>query len=141
MVPQIEDENNSRECKLYSHSRFLCLHKINNARRYIVTKLSDKISVLLSWPKGVLAMIRSRLKELLGKKRWTQAKLAQVTGIRPTTLSNIARDMIVRVPVEDLDLICEALNCQPGELYEWIPNDIPRIARNRNGEPIRPIKD
>jgi len=87
-------------------------------------------------------MIRIHLLELLGRKRWTsQAKLARVTGIRPTTISELAREMASSISVENLDLICEALDCQPGELITFEPNEIPRIERNQRGDPIRPVRD
>ena len=75
-----------------------------------------------------MAMIRIHLSALLGKKRWTQAKLAQVTGIRPSTIS------------EMFDLICEALDCTLDELITYEPDKIPKIERNSKGNPIRPVK-
>ena len=51
-------------------------------------------------------MIRIHLSALLGKKRWTQAKLAQVTGIRPSTISELYREMATRVTLDHFDLIC-----------------------------------
>ena len=86
-------------------------------------------------------MIRIHLSALLGKKRWTQAKLAQVTGIRPTTISELYREMTTRVTLEHLDLICEALDCTLDELVTFEPNKIPKIERNYEGKPIRPVKD
>lgn len=86
-------------------------------------------------------MIRIHLLELLGRKRWKQAKLAQVTGIRPTTISEFSREILTSLTFENLDLICEALDCQPGELITWEPNKIPRIERNQRGDPIRPVKN
>ena len=86
-------------------------------------------------------MIRSNLLELLGRKRWKQAKLSRVTGIRPNTISEFARDIAPSITIDKLDLICEALDCQPGDLLSFEPNQIPRIERNRQGEPIRPVRD
>ena len=86
-------------------------------------------------------MIRIHLSALLGKKRWTQAKLAQVTGIRPSTISELYREMTTRVTLEHLDLICEALDCTLDELVTFEPNKIPKIVRNHEGKPIRPVKD
>ena len=86
-------------------------------------------------------MIRIHLSALLGKKRWTQAKLAQVTDIRPTTISELYREMATRVTLEHFDLICEALDCTLEELVTFEPNKIPKIERNHEGKPIRPVKD
>ena len=89
---------------------------------------------------GVMAMIRIHLAELLGRKHWKQAKLAKVTGIRPTTISEMCREIIVRVTLDDFDLICEALDCRLDELITREPDVIPRIERNQNGDPIRPAR-
>lgn len=91
------------------------------------------------FPRGI-AMIRIHLSALLGKKRWTQAKLAKVTGIRPSTISEYYREMTTRITVDHLDLICEALGCTSEELITREPNKIPRIECNSKGDPIRPVK-
>lgn len=72
-------------------------------------------------------MIRIHLSALLGKKRWTQAKLAQVTGIRPSTISEMYREISTRVTLEHFDLICEALDCTLDELITYEPDKIPKI--------------
>lgn len=48
--------------------------------------------------------------------------MSQVTGIRPTTISEIYNEVVERLNVEHLDRICEALDCDIGDLIEYIPN-------------------
>ena len=79
-------------------------------------------------------MIRIHLSALLGKKRWTQAKLAQVTGIRPSTISELYREMATRVTLEHFDLICEALDCELSDLVVRVPSKEPAV-RIRPGSP------
>lgn len=67
-------------------------------------------------------MIRNHLSRILGEKRWTQAKLARVTGIRPATIHLIYNEMIERINIEHLDRICEALDCTVADLLEYRPN-------------------
>lgn len=86
-------------------------------------------------------MIRIHLSELLGKKRWTQARLARITGIRPSTINEMYHEFIARVTLEHLDLICEALDCTLDEFITFEPNKVPRIRRNHDGKPIGPNKD
>ena len=57
-------------------------------------------------------MIRILLSTRLGERRWTQADLARMTGIRPGTINDLYNEMAERVNLEHLDLICEALNCK-----------------------------
>ena len=67
-------------------------------------------------------MIRIRLSRLLGERRWSQAKLSDITGIRATTISYIYNDQPVRVPLEYFDRICNALGCDLSDLLEYTPD-------------------
>lgn len=69
------------------------------------------------------------VKVLLAKRHMTQKQLAERTGIRYDTISKISLGTISRVPVDVLDRICQALNCQPGDLMEYIP-DLPDDSAN-----------
>lgn len=63
--------------------------------------------------------IRFRLKVLLAERNMTQKQLAEMTGIRPPTISAIATNTVKHIPVNVIERICEALNCQPGDLMEY----------------------
>lgn len=65
-------------------------------------------------------MIKSTLKVMLARREMTQKQLAEVTGIRPPTISALATGQIKHIPVDVLDRVCEALDCQPGEILERI---------------------
>ncbi len=81
-------------------------------------------------------MIRILLSTKLGEIRWTQADLARATGIRPNTISELYHELVERVNLEQLDLICEALNCEPSELIVREPNKSPK---NEKGSLISQI--
>lgn len=74
-------------------------------------------------------MIKIHLSRLLGERRWTQADLARKTGIRPTTISEIYNEIIERINLDHLDLICEALNCEVSDLLEYKPNKKRRTGK------------
>ena len=57
-------------------------------------------------------MIRILLSTRLGELRLTQAELARMTGIRPSTINELYHEIAERVNLEHLDLICEALGCE-----------------------------
>ena len=80
-------------------------------------------------------MIRILLSTRLGERRWTQADLARMTGIRPSTINDLYHEIADRVNLEHLDLICEALDCELWELITLEPNSEPRI-KSRTGAPI-----
>ena len=58
----------------------------------------------------------------LARKKMTQKRLAEITGIRPPTISKIFLGTIDRIPVDVLDRICQALDCQPGDLMTHVPD-------------------
>ena len=61
-------------------------------------------------------MIRILLSTRLGELRWTQADLARKTGIRPSTINDLYHELAVRINLEHLDLICEALDCDISDI-------------------------
>lgn len=75
-------------------------------------------------------MIRIHLSKLLGERRWTQAYLAQMTGIRSATISDIYNEVAERLNIEHLDRICEVLDCDLSDLIEYIPNKQKKTGRN-----------
>lgn len=72
-------------------------------------------------------MIRILLSTRLGERRWTQADLARMTGIRPSTINDLYHEIAERVNLEHLDLICEALECDISDIIKKVPNSEPRI--------------
>lgn len=78
-------------------------------------------------------MIRILLSTKLGELRWTQADLARITGIRPNTINEMYHELVDRVSLEQLDLICEALNCELNELIVRVPNNVPKIIHTPKG--------
>lgn len=84
-------------------------------------------------------MIRILLSTRLGELRWTQADLARKTGIRPTTINELYHEMVDRVNLEHLDLICEALDCDLDDLIIRVPNNEPKILHTRTGK-LKPTK-
>lgn len=74
-------------------------------------------------------MIKILLSRKLGELRWTQADLARKTGIRPSTISEMYHELIERVNLEHLDLICEALDCELEEIIVRV--DPPKIGNTR----------
>lgn len=59
-----------------------------------------------------------------------QADLTRLTGIRPTTISELYNEVAERVSLDHLDKICEALSCTLDELLEYIPNQRPRTGKD-----------
>lgn len=68
-------------------------------------------------------MIKSKLKVMLAIREMTQKDLAEKTGIRPPTVSAICTGNVKQYPMYALDKICEVLDCQPGDILEYVPKE------------------
>ena len=80
-------------------------------------------------------MVRILLSTLLGERKWSQADLARMTGIRPNTISDLYNEIAQGIRLEHLDLICEALDCNVEDLIRVTRDKEPRI-RSRAGVPL-----
>ena len=69
-------------------------------------------------------MIKSLLSKKLGELRITRTELSLATGIRLNTISALYNDVLDRVSMDQLDKICEALDCDLSEILVWEPNKI-----------------
>lgn len=68
-------------------------------------------------------MIKIKLSDLLGKNKMTQKALAEITHIRPATISKMYYEEVKRIDVNQLNNICKAFNCEISELLEYIPDE------------------
>ncbi len=78
-------------------------------------------------------MIRILLSRKLGELKMNQADLARATGIRPNTINELYHEIADRVSLEQLDLICEALDCDLDELIVRVPDEKSKITHTRRG--------
>ena len=69
-------------------------------------------------------MIKFRVKVMLAMREMTQKELAERTGIRPPTISAICLGTVKHLPIEALDKICAALDCQPADIMEYVKDDV-----------------
>lgn len=65
-------------------------------------------------------MVKFKVKVMLAIREMTQKELAERTGIRPPTISAICTGAVKHLPVDVLDKMCAVLDCQPGDLMEYI---------------------
>ncbi|MEW9700700.1 helix-turn-helix domain-containing protein [Paenibacillus sp. SI8] len=76
-------------------------------------------------------MIRFKLSEMLEKRGMTMYQISKQTGIRPNTLSQWVNNEKLReedkhvkaVSIEVLNQLCEALDCVPGDLLQYLPDN------------------
>lgn len=68
-------------------------------------------------------MIRIKLSDLLGKHKMSQKALADITHIRPATISKMYYEEVKRIDVRQLNNICKAFNCEVSDLLEFVPDE------------------
>ncbi len=67
-------------------------------------------------------MIKNNLSEILGRKRLKMSELAEMAGLNRNTVLNLYHAKSTRIEFGVLNKLCAALDCQPGDLIEYIPD-------------------
>ena len=67
--------------------------------------------------------IQVNLNVMLARRRMRSKDLAQAIGITEANLSLLKSGKVRGVRFATLDAICRALDCQPGDLLEWLPDE------------------
>ena len=57
---------------------------------------------------------------MLAKRKMSSGKLAELVGITPANLSILKTGKAKAVRFSTLDKLCRALNCQPGDILEFV---------------------
>jgi len=68
-------------------------------------------------------MIRVRLDYILLDRRMKLVELAERTGLALNNLSLLKTGKVKAIRFSTLAAICKALECQPGDLLEYVPDD------------------
>ena len=66
-------------------------------------------------------MIVLRLDRVLADRKMRSKELAERVGISEVNLSRIKTGRISAVRFSTLDAICRVLDCQPGDILEYVP--------------------
>ena len=67
--------------------------------------------------------IRVNLDFMLIKRGMTLTALAEAVGVTQANLSILKTNKARAIRFSTLDAICRELDCQPGELLEYLPED------------------
>lgn len=65
---------------------------------------------------------------LLAQRRMSVAEFADAVGITPANVAVLKNGRAKAVRFSTLDAVCRVLDCQPGEILRWVPDEaeIPR---------------
>ena len=67
--------------------------------------------------------IRINLDVMMAKRKIGVGELAERVGIPPAHVSILKNGRAKAVRFTTLDALCQALDCQPGDILEWVPGD------------------
>ncbi|MBU6122180.1 helix-turn-helix domain-containing protein [Hymenobacter siberiensis] len=73
-----------------------------------------------------------RLDVMLARRKMSLSALAAAVDITLANLSILKSDKAKAMRFSTLEAICQALDCQPGDLLEYVPGDGP-IAHSDDG--------
>lgn len=62
---------------------------------------------------------------MLARRKMRSRELAEHVGITEQNISLLKSGKVRGVRFDTLDAICRALQCQPGDLISWVPDEGP----------------
>ena len=68
-------------------------------------------------------VIKSKLAVILAEREMKLTELEEKTGISLNNLSILKTGKAKAVRFSTLNEVCKALNCQPGDLFQYIPDE------------------
>ncbi len=60
---------------------------------------------------------------MLAKRKMSVTELSEKVGITMANLSILKNGKAKAIRFSTLEKICEALECQPGDIFEYVPDD------------------
>ncbi|MGQ9557722.1 MAG: helix-turn-helix domain-containing protein [Desulfurispora sp.] len=66
-------------------------------------------------------MIINKLSEIMGRNRFKIKDVVERSELARNTVTELYYDRAKMISFETMDKLCRALNCQPGDLFEYIP--------------------
>lgn len=64
-----------------------------------------------------------KLFDLLNRKGLKKGDLIKMTNMSSATVAKLANNKVVQTDV--INRVCAALECQPGDIMEFIPDEVP----------------
>lgn len=72
---------------------------------------------------GHFMTIHCKLSTILGEKRLKMSDIVRETGLAKGTIHALYHDRVQKVDYRVIDKLCKVLNCEPGDLLKYSPDD------------------
>ena len=69
-------------------------------------------------------MIIVNLDVMMARRKIGLGELAEKVDITPANLSILKNNKARAIRFSTLDALCNALNCQPGDILAWLPDEV-----------------
>ena len=60
---------------------------------------------------------------MLAKRKMSVTELSERVGITMANISILKNGKAKAIKLDTMDKICRALDCQPGDILEWVPDE------------------
>jgi putative transcriptional regulator len=69
-------------------------------------------------------MLKNKVFEMMVKRGYrTRREVAEILGMTEGNFGRIVNGDIKAIRLDTMDALCKLLNCQPGDLFEYSPDD------------------
>ncbi|HEX2130210.1 MAG TPA: helix-turn-helix transcriptional regulator [Actinophytocola sp.] len=68
---------------------------------------------------------------MLARRKMSVAEFAEAVGITPANVAVLKNGRAKAVRFTTLDAVCRVLECQPGDVLRWVPDEASRAAGER----------
>lgn len=82
--------------------------------------------------------IQVNLDVMMARRKMAAGELAARVGITPANLSILKTNKAKAVRFSTLEALCRELGCQPGDLLEYLPEEMPENAASAPGAAAPP---
>ena len=79
-----------------------------------------------------MGQIILRLDRVMADRKTSLNELSEKVGVSNVNLSKMKNGKISAIRFSTLEAICEALDCQPGDILEYDPNGTPSSDTEKN---------
>lgn len=64
-----------------------------------------------------------RLDRVMADRKMSLNELSERVGITIANLSNLKNEKVSAIKLSTMEALCKALDCQPGDLFEYCPEE------------------
>jgi len=76
---------------------------------------------MIFFMESFMSIVYYKLLDLLNRRGLKKGDLIQMADVSNNVIAKLAKNRIVTT--DTIDRICAALQCQPGDIMEWIPDE------------------